>query len=508
MNWAAGYMTEIEYTKAYCLDLNPLRQRLAFLASGLAPGESKFACELGFGQGLSVNIHATDPAVQWWGTDFNPAQAGFARQLATRVGSGAKLFDQDFVEFCARPDLPDFDIIGLHGIWSWISDENRAVVVDFIRRRLNVGGVLYISYNTLPGWAAFAPLQHLLKRHNDVMSAPGQGVLQRMTDAIAFSERLLGTDPLYLRANAKIGESFKRMRNENQRYLAHEYFNDSWNPMHVAEVARWVEPTKCVFACSANFLDQIDALNLTPSQQELVGGIGDPMFRETIRDFVVNQRFRRDYWVKGARRLSRIEQTDQLRAERVILTTVRSDIPLTIAGARYKVPEVVYGPILDCLSDYQSRSLAEIEHALSRRRIDFAEVIRAILILAGAGYLQPAQSERRAEEANPYTDSLNAVLMDMARDNAEISVLASPVSGGAISVSRIDQLFLRADQHGRNDSDSRAEFVWSILRQQGERLEKEGKVIESDEDNRAELTVEANNFAHKVKPMLTALGIG
>jgi len=44
--------------------------------------------------------------------------------------------------------LPDFDYIGLHGIWSWISDENRQVIVDFIRKKLKVGGVLYISYNT------------------------------------------------------------------------------------------------------------------------------------------------------------------------------------------------------------------------------------------------------------------------------------------------------------------------------------------------------------------------
>jgi SAM-dependent methyltransferase len=66
------------------------------------------------------------------------------------------LFDESFAEFASR-DLPEFDYIGLHGIWSWISDENRAVIVDFIRRKLKVGGVLYISYNTLPGWAPLPP---------------------------------------------------------------------------------------------------------------------------------------------------------------------------------------------------------------------------------------------------------------------------------------------------------------------------------------------------------------
>jgi len=33
-------------------------------------------------------------------------------------------------------DLPDFDFIGMHGIWSWISEEDRALIVEFIRRKL------------------------------------------------------------------------------------------------------------------------------------------------------------------------------------------------------------------------------------------------------------------------------------------------------------------------------------------------------------------------------------
>ena len=67
--------------------------------------------------------------------------------------ASANLSDESFEEFCRRQDLPDFDFIGLHGIWSWVSDKNRQVIVDFIRRKLKVGGVVYVSYNTQPGWA-------------------------------------------------------------------------------------------------------------------------------------------------------------------------------------------------------------------------------------------------------------------------------------------------------------------------------------------------------------------
>ena len=169
-DWTSGYVADIGYTYGYYAELNPARVKLALLNAGLAFPDMGTACELGFGQGVSANFHAAASLTSWHGTDFNPSQAGFAQELARMSGSGAQLFDEAFDAFCAR-DLPDFDYIGLHGIWSWISDANRAVIVDFVRRKLKVGGVLYISYNTLPGWGAFAPMRHLLTQHAEVVGA-------------------------------------------------------------------------------------------------------------------------------------------------------------------------------------------------------------------------------------------------------------------------------------------------------------------------------------------------
>jgi hypothetical protein len=115
-DWTAGYVSEIGYTFGYYTELNPQRLALPLLASGIVPPKVETACELGFGQGMSVNIHAAASTTSWWATDFNPAQAGFAQELATASGAAARLFDEAFAEFCVRPDLPEFDFIGLHGI--------------------------------------------------------------------------------------------------------------------------------------------------------------------------------------------------------------------------------------------------------------------------------------------------------------------------------------------------------------------------------------------------------
>ena len=89
-DWTEGYVAEIDYTFGYYSELNPLRMAVPFLNVGLAPPAVATACELGFGQGISVNIHAAASDVLWHGTDFNPAQAGFARSLAAMSGSGGQ----------------------------------------------------------------------------------------------------------------------------------------------------------------------------------------------------------------------------------------------------------------------------------------------------------------------------------------------------------------------------------------------------------------------------------
>ncbi len=508
-DWTAGYVADIGYTYGYYAELNPQRVRLAFLNQGLVFPKVGNACELGFGQGLSVNFHAAASITSWHGTDFNPGQAGFAQDLETACGSDAKLFDQAFADFANRQDLPDFDYIGLHGIWSWISDENRQVIVDFIRRKLTVGGVLYISYNTLPGWAAFAPMRHLLAEHAEVFGTEGRGIVSRIDGALDFADNLMATNPAYSRANPQVGDRLKKMKEQNRHYLAHEYFNRDWHPMHFATMAERLEGAKLQYACSAHFLDHIDALNLTTEQQTFLAQIPNPMFRETTRDFMVNQQFRRDYWVKGARRLDPFAKTEALRAQKVMLVTHRADVSLKVTGAlgEANMSEAIYSPILDLLADHKARTLLQIEHGLKDKGITFAQITQVTMVLAGAGHLALPQDEVSISKAKKQTDALNAHLCQLARGSNEIGYLASPVTGGGIAVNRFQQLFLLSFVQGKKQPAQFAQDVWLTLAAQGQKIIKEGNTLETDEKNIEELTAQATAFVEKQLPIFKALQI-
>ena len=506
-DWTAGYVADIGYTFGYYQELNPLRVKLAFLNAGLVAPEVGVACELGFGQGLSANVHAAASVTEWHGTDFNPGQAAFAQELAQVSGANAHLHDDAFADFAQRPDLPDFDYIGLHGIWSWISDDNRHVIVDFIRRKLKVGGVVYISYNTLPGWAAFAPMRHLMTEHAEVLGAEGRGIVSRIDGALEFAEKLWETQPKFAQHNPLIGDRIKGLKAQNRHYLAHEYFNRDWHPMHFATMATWLEPAKLNFACSAQFLDHVEAVNLSKPQQVFLDEIPDAGLRQSVRDFMVNQQFRKDYWVKGARQLSTLDQFERLREQKVMLLSHRPDVAMKVAGAlgEATLTESIYAPILDVLADHQPKTLAQIEKALKDQPIAFSQLLQAVLVLTGAGHMTVVHDDAVIAKAKKAVDKLNAHLLQKARGSGDIAYLASAVTGGGMALNRFQQLFILVAQQGHKTPEQWAAAAWHILKVQKQKLRKEGATLETDEENLAELVEQAQLFATKLVPVLKAL---
>lgn len=508
-DWSAGYVDDIGYTFGYYGEMNPLWMRLALLNKGFKVPEISTACELGYGQGLSVNFHAAGTSVKWYGNDFNPAQADFARELERVCGSGAQLTDESFEEYLEKDDMPQFDFISLHGIWSWISNENRQYIVDFVKKKLSVGGVLYVSYNTQPGWAAFAPMRQLMVEHARVMGVQGTGSVPKVQGAMGFVSKMMATNPGYARTNPMMAKRLQKIQTQSPDYLAHEYFNRDWQPMHFSEMAAWLEEAKVQYAGSASLVDHIDALNLTKEQQSMLHDIADPMFQESVRDFMVNQQFRRDLWVKGLRSTGHAEAIEMIRAQRLIMVSPSPKEKLKLIGAlgEAEAASAIYDPIFALMSDYKVRTFEEIEKKVVSKGVNFAKLMQAVLILAHTGYLLAVQSDEEIAKNKPKTDKLNRYLLAKARGLEQVNYLVSPVTGGGIKAPRITQLFLAAPSDVGNDAKKLAKQVWSVLAAEGKKMTREGKVVESDAENLAELSTSAEDYLSRQLPILKALQI-
>jgi len=513
MDWTSGYVAEIDYTHGYYRELAPGLIDFALLLAGYEPPSRTGTryLELGYGQGLSANIHAAATSGEFWGTDFNPAHAANARQLAEIAGAGARFFDDSFAEFAARSDLPEFDYIALHGVWSWVSDENRRNIVEIMRRRLKVGGAVYMSYNTLPGWAVAMPLRHMMTLHAETAGSDAQGVLGRIEASIAFGGKLAEIGARYFAANPTAKGRLDAMAGQNRHYLAHEYFNRDWAPMYFSDAHDWLSGAKLGYACAASALDQMDGFNLTQAQREVLGGIPYSVLRETVRDYLLNQQFRRDLYTRGGRRLSTLDRLERMKMLSVTLVVPDADVGMEVETGlgQIKLRPDIYAPVIEALAADKGapKRIGQLFDEPKLANLPPGALLESLGVLVGAGKAHPTQSDEAIAEAEPRCARLNAHLIERARISNDVTCLASPVIGGGVGVGRFDQMFLGARAKGLKKPADWASDAWSTLAQQNQSIIKNGEVLKTAEANLEELNAQAKALSGQRLALLQRLKV-
>lgn len=507
--WTGGYVAEIPYTFGFYRELTPSILNFSIALKGFAltaTATEKFNyCELGCGQGVSAALlAAAHPGADFFATDFNPTHTAHGRRIAAAAGlTNMSFFDDSFDELLGR-DLPPMDVIALHGVYSWISPQARRSIVEFIRRKLKVGGILYISYNTLPGWAPALPLRELMVEHAAESGAP---IETRIEAAIAYATKLEASGAKYFATNPSIKARLERLATMPRNYLAHEYFNRDWHPMYFTDLVRELGDAKLTYVGSAHLTDHVDAVNLSAEQIQLLGETPDPNQRELIRDFMTNQQFRRDIFVRGPLRLSIAEQLEQLYQMRFALAQLPADTPRTVAGltGEATLQAEIYDPIITALGN-GAMGLRQLMQQPGVSTLDIPRLLQAVTILVGSGSVHPMTDLGSKADATRKRscDAFNRSVMESARFSGDLGFLASPVTAGGIQVDRFDQMFMLAHRVNRPDA---AEFVWAILREQNQRLMRDGKAIESPEENLREVAEKFAQFTSKRLPVMKQLGL-
>jgi len=515
MDWTHGYVQSVDYTHHYCRELSPALLDFACLSRGIATSLTdrplKYL-ELGFGQGLSLNVHAAATQGEFWGTDFIPAHVLNARELAASWQSDARLCEDSFEDFANREDLPEFDVIAMHGVWSWISPQNRAVVLDIVRKRLAPGGVFYLSYNALPGCAAELPVRNLLKLHTEQVSPPLLGVPEKLDAALAFMRALAEGGSRLFHDHGESRALLERVSGQNRKYLAHEYLGSHWQPMGFAEVAELASEAKLEFATSATLSDHLDGVGFPDRAKKLLDEAKHPILRETVRDYLVNQRFRRDIFVKGARRLSPEAKSERFGRVRFVLRAppeklLGAKIPMPFGEAELK-PET-YGALSAALAEqnFAPKSLDFLRQHPGCKQLRPGQFVHALRLLVSTGHAHLAQSEAAIAATAPRCAALNAHLLERSLHSDDGTILASPVTGSGVTVPHDQQLFLHARALGQSTPAQWAAYAWSRYAALGVRLTQAGKVLESAQENLAHLTQSAKMFAEQELGLLQNLGV-
>lgn len=509
-SWADGYISDIEYSSHYYRELSPTHLNFAVLGQGIRPrstGVGSTYCELGCGQGLSsIVVAATHPHVKVWGFDFNPAHIGNAQRLAAEAKLENVTFaDYSFEQLVSLPTgtLPPFDYIVLHGIYSWISPENRRHIVTFIDRYIKPGGLVYVSYNCQPGWSVTAPLQRLIREH--ALRAPDRSDRQ-VEAALDFTKKLIDGQAGYFVQNPVVGKRLERLPTTDKHYLAHEYLNGHWNPLFHLDVAREMQAARLTYAASATLLENIDRMSIPSTMLPLLEETKDPGWRETLRDFARNQQFRRDIFVRGASHMLPAEQSQMIASIKLALMSSSEVVKPTVETSFGTITpdKTTYVPILDALTQ-RPHTIGELAALPGLSDKSRAAVLLAINLLVHPGYCNPVQEDWKL--AASTSRSLNRTFARRLGLGDTVGYAALPATGTAIRATFVELALLGALQAGvAPDGQKVAEFIWSLMERTGRRLIKDSQSLESKQENLALLRSQLSPLLEKSLPVWRSLG--
>lgn len=90
------------------------------------------------------------PGARCHGVDISGRSISVARNRARQAGLGNARFFECPIE--GLDPEGEFDFIIAHGVFSWVPDEVKLALMDFIGKRLAAHGIAAVSFNVVAGW--------------------------------------------------------------------------------------------------------------------------------------------------------------------------------------------------------------------------------------------------------------------------------------------------------------------------------------------------------------------
>jgi SAM-dependent methyltransferase len=509
---AAGYVTDVAYIPGFYPHLAPVAMRHVAALNGVIPPrtDARFrVLELGCGLGRSLTtLAAANPRGEFVGVDINPEHtAAVARDIAAGGLDNCRIVTADFGHL--PDDVGTFDFLSLHGVYSWVAPSVREEVIAIARERLNPGGLLLVSYNAMPGWAHLQPIRGILKHYASLRQGDST---RRMSEALAYVVFLRDKHAKYFDDNPRAAAYVDALRQQDVRYLAHEYLNEHWTSFYFSEVADAFGRAGLSFTGSLPVFTNFWDLCVRPEFQELFRTTTNRLVTEAHKDFCANTAFRWDLYAKAPRKLdgpeARLREVDDLH-----YVLARPGTKLPYEANLGVVTSTVQGPLYETLIDLlgtRSLRLSEIVAAERLRGVAPADVIRAVDagVAMGLFDVHAAAVGRDAGgqmAAGSVPHAFNRALLAADALGGRPIALASELTGTGHQIGDLDAAILHElVERGR---DGLADRVATRLEAAGRTLLEDGKPVERAEDRRRMVEAACDAFLTTSLPQIVRLGV-
>lgn len=509
---ASGYITDLAYIPGFYPHLAPVAMRHVAALNGVVPPQTAAgfrSLELGCGLGRSLTtLAAANPQGEFVGVDVNADHtAAVARDIAAGGLRNCRIITADFGNL--PDDLGTFDFVALHGVYSWVAPSVREQVIAIARERLNPGGLLLVSYNSMPGWAHLQPIRGILQHYASLRQGDS---LQRTRDALAYVVFLRDKHAKYFEDNPRAAAYVDALRQQDPRYLAHEYLNGHWTSFYFSEVAEAFGRAGLSFTGSLPVFTNFWDLCVRPEFQELFRTTTNRLVTEAHKDFCANTAFRWDLYAKAPRRLdgpeARLREVDDLHY--VVNrpgTTLPFEANLGIVTTTVQGP--LYETILDLLGT-RSLRLSEIVAAERLKAAPAADVIRAVDAGVAMGLFDVTSAvvgPRPDAPSGGYTvpHAFNRALLAADALGGRPLALASQLTGTGHAIGDLDAAIL--DELVERGREGLADRVAARLEAVGRTLLQDGKPVEQADERRRLVEAACNAFFETSLAQTIRLGI-
>jgi len=503
-----GYVLDVAYSAGFYPQTAPEHLGFAALVAGWRLGAGlppRRVYELGFGQGFGLALlAAANPQTQFEGCDFIADHVVQARRFVTDARlENIDVAHEDFAA-AARRGARDVDLVIAHGVLSWISPQARSEIAAFLERRLGDAGGCYISYNSQPAWAALQPVRDLMLLARRRVTGETRDQLGTALEWLAEMRR---ANAAYFVANPFVARQVDRILTADRAELAHEYFAEDACAMGFGEVAAFAEPSGLRYVASAALMENFDSYMVPAALPPLLARTGDPILRESLRDFAANRFFRQDLFARGAAPVSEAERVSALSSWRFLLASPRAGVSFefqTPFGAMQGRAEL-YGPLADRLA-LRPTAFQDLLTEPPFDALGATSLIECLCILVDSRQVFPVADgpQRDAAPAKRF----NRLVVDAARQGRIYSHLASPATGSGVAVDDFDLLALAALFDGASTEPAAlAQRGFEIVSALGRRPTRDGAEIEDEAEAVASLVEPMRRAAEEKLPVWRRLEI-
>ena len=264
--------------------------------------------ELGCASGGNLLPMAQDlPGSHFVGIDLSARQVAAGQEQVTQLGlKNLELRHQSILDFAAGPG--SFDYVLCHGVFSWVPRIVQDQILSIAARCLSPTGVIYVSYNTYPGWYLRGIVRDMLRYHAASFPDP-QARISQSRELLKFLVKTAhGRTAAYtqvLRDEAEIIDG------TSDAYLYHEHLEDVNQPFYFHEFVDRLSAAGLQYLAETDLPGMLSE-NLAPEISAMFEKT--PMLRqEQYMDFLTNRMFRCTLACRAEVPLDRLIKAERVR---------------------------------------------------------------------------------------------------------------------------------------------------------------------------------------------------